>query len=75
MNALARVFFPVEPAPPAPVPGHGRAVELAARAHAAASVGDRVAGARVVGEMLADDWWGPVLEAAVLRRLADARVG
>lgn len=75
MSVLAQLLFPVEAqtAPPAPAPG--RAVELAARAHAAASVGDRAAGARVVADMLGDGWWGPLVEAAVLRRLAEVRAG
>jgi glycerol dehydrogenase-like iron-containing ADH family enzyme len=73
VSVLARLeaLFPVEHQPQEPAsPG---TVELAARAHAAALHGDEVAAGRIVDRMLADGWWRPVLEAAVLREMARAR--
>jgi hypothetical protein len=70
LTRLAAVLVPVEPARADPEPGP---VELAARAHAAALVGDVVGAGRVVDRMLTDPWWRPVLEAAVLRELARVR--
>lgn len=75
MTVLARLLFPVEAQAEPPAPAEGRAVELAARAHEAALRADRAAAARLVGEMLADGWWGPLVEAAVLRRMAEVRAG
>lgn len=72
MSALTRWLpFPVEEAPaPCRPPS---AVELAARALAAVQLGDQAAAGAVVDRMLADDWWRPVLEAALLREMARSR--
>lgn len=73
VSVLARLeaaLFPIEHQPQEQAPGP---VELAARAHAAALHGDDVAAGRIVDRMLADGWWRPVLEAAVLREMARTR--
>jgi hypothetical protein len=75
VSALARLaaaLVPVEVAHARAEPAPGP-VELAARAHAAALVGDAVGAGRVVDRMLADPWWWPVMEAAVLREMARDR--
>lgn len=80
MSALARWRPPALPRLQVPVvrvvvdagvdePAEGPAVELAARALAAAQLGDAAAAGRVMDRMLADPWWGPVVEAAIMRAL------
>jgi hypothetical protein len=75
VSVLARLAEALVPAePPRPDPAPGIAVELAARAHAAALRGDTDAAVRIVDRMLTDPWWQPVVEAAVLRKVARERV-